>query len=55
MSNTKVNGKRSGRNSKISKSIVEACAKDEIHIAHAFGENEEYNCFESQTQARLET
>ena len=53
MCNTKVDGKRSGRNSKISKSIVEACATDNVHIAHAFGENEEYNCFRESNSVKV--
>lgn len=39
-------GRRSTRNSSISKSIVDACATDKIHIAHAFGENGEvWRCY----------
>ena len=39
-------GTRSTRDSSISKAIVEACAKDKIHITHAFGEDGEvWRCY----------
>jgi len=47
MCNVDVNRKRSTRNSPLSKSIVDACAKDGIHLSHAFGENGEvWRCYE---------
>jgi hypothetical protein len=54
MCNTKVNGKRSGTNSKISKSIVEACAKDGIHLIHVFRKNGKVtNCFEESKAVQV--
>ena len=46
MCNVMVNGKRTARNSRTSKSIVEACAADGIHLTDAFGEDGSvWNCF----------
>uniref|UniRef100_A0A6C0C7K9 Uncharacterized protein n=1 Tax=viral metagenome TaxID=1070528 RepID=A0A6C0C7K9_9ZZZZ len=47
MCNTTVNGgTRTARNSRLSKSIVDACVSDGIHIANAFGPSGEvWRCF----------
>jgi hypothetical protein len=46
MCNQMVGGKRQTRNSKLSKSIVDACATDKIHVTGAFGDNGEvWNCY----------
>jgi hypothetical protein len=51
---TTSNGKRSSRNSRISKSIVDACAADGIHLVHAFGNNEQvWNCFGESKSVRV--
>jgi hypothetical protein len=54
MCNEVVNGKRLKTNSKTSKSIVEACAEDGIHLANAFGENgEAWNCVGESEAVRV--
>ena len=54
MCNVVVNGKRKSRNSQMSKSIVNACASDGIHIANAFGKNGEvWNCFGESRAVRV--
>jgi len=54
MCNVVVNGKRKSRNSRMSKSIVNACAADGIHIANAFGKNGEvWNCFGESHAVRV--
>ena len=54
MCNLMVNGKRASTNSKLSKSIVKACAEDGIHLAAAFGENgEAWNCVGESDAVRV--
>jgi hypothetical protein len=54
MCNLMVNGKRKDTNSKLSKSIVKACAEDGIHLAAAFGKNGEvWNCVGESEAVRV--
>jgi hypothetical protein len=54
MCNVHTNGKRATTNSKLSKSIVKACAEDKIHLASAFGENGEvWNCVGESDAVRV--
>ena len=53
MCNTKVDDKRLGRNSKLTKYIVDACFKDNVHITCAFNVNgEPYNCYRESLQVK---
>ena len=54
MCNLMVNEKRASTNSKLSKSIVKACAEDGIHLAGAYGKNGEvWNCVGESEAVRV--
>jgi hypothetical protein len=54
MCNLMVNGKRASTNSKLSKSIVKACAEDGIHLTGAYGRNGEvWNCVGESDAVRV--
>ena len=54
MCNTKVDNKRLGRNSNLTKSIVDACFRDNVHVTCAFdyGGNP-YNCYKESLQVKI--
>jgi hypothetical protein len=54
MCNTKVDNKRLGRNSNLTKSIVDACFKDNVHITCAFDiDSNPYNCYKESLQVKI--